>query len=484
MHFSAFFAVACYILILILIGVLSKKKNQTSSDFMIGSRKMSFWLTAFAAHASDMSSWIFMAYPAVIYTIGLFNVWTAIGLTIFMFINWQFVAKKLRLATECYNSLTLPSFFESRFADTSGLLRIFTVLISFGFYTIYISSGLVALGILLETLFGLPYIIGMTIGVFIIVPYLFIGGYITLAWTDLFQGIFLLLAIVFVPFYALIHIGGFPALSLAIAQKTEYMGILPDTSWKTILTIIFTMCSWGLGYFGQPHIVTKFMGIKNPEEIHKAKWVGISWQIVSLTAATLMGLIGIAFFAKTGPLIDSQLVFINMALALFPAFLSAFILCAILGATITVMDSQILVLSSNLTEDFYKKILRKGASSKELLIVSRISVLIVALIAYLIACQTKSTIYTLVSYAWYGLGASFGPVVLFGLYSKKANRIGAWAGLISGSLIAAIWPLINKTMPLDVPTLIPGFLISSFTIWAVSSITQYKNGKDVIGINE
>lgn len=440
---------------------------------------MNFWLTAVAAHASDMSSWIFMGYPAVIFAVGLFNVWVAVGLVLFMFLNWQFVAPRLRVMTEKYGSLTLSSFFESRFADTTGTLRIFTVFISFIYYSIYISALLVGLGLLLETLFGMSFLWGATVGVCIIVPYLFIGGYITLAWTDLFQAIFLLFVILFVPFYALPSVGGWKGVMKAMELKRDYQGAFPDLSVKSILSILFLISSWGLGYFGMPHVITKFMGINNVKEIPKSKWVGISWQIISLFAATLVGLIAIAFFARTS-VGDSQLVFINMTLQLLPPFFAAFILCAILGATITSMDSMILVLASNLTEDFYKKILRKNADSKELLLVSRVSIILVTGVAYLLAYQSKSTVYAIVEYAWYGLGASFGPLVLFSLYGKKTNRYGAWAGVVTGALLAGCWPLINPLFPLEIPTLIPGFLISSFTIWFISIITESKKSTDVI----
>ncbi len=472
---SSFLAFVFYIILLISIGFSYYKKGGSSTDFIIGSRKMNFWLTALAAHASDMSSWIFLGYPAVVFATGIYNAWLAVGLVIFMFLNWQFVAPKLRTMTEKYNSLTLPSFFESRFADVSGFLRIFTVIISFLFYIIYISSGLVGLGILLETLFNIQFIVGVTIGIFIIVPYLFIGGYVTLAWTDFYQGIFLICVIVLVPIVAMKHIGGFSAVIDGISIKTNLKNLIPDLSLTTIFGIFTSICGWGLGYFGQPHIITKFMGISNVKDMPKSKWIGISWQIISLLFATFIGLVGIAFFPAG--LIDNQLLFIKMVLDLFPYFISAFILCSVLGATITSMDSQVLVLASNLTEDFYKKILRKNASSLELLITSRLSIVFVAAISYCIAITTSSTIFNLVSYAWFGLGASFGPLVLFSLYYKKTNKFGAFGGLITGFIISAFWPLINRVIPIEIPTLIPGFIISSFTIFTVSLITQHERPK-------
>jgi SSS family solute:Na+ symporter len=468
-----FLAIFIYLTILVAIGVRSHLKHQTSNDFILGSRKMNFWLTALAAHASDMSSWIFMAYPAVIFATGLINVWVAIGLTFFMYLNWQFIAPKLREVTEQYNSMTLPSFFESRFHDTSGNLRIWTVIISLVYYTIYISALLLGLGILIQTLFGVHYLIGVILGIIIVIPYLFIGGYVTLAWTDLFQGIFLIFTIVLVPFCALPKIGGIEGLKQAISMKSNFQKALPELSFLSLFQIFSLITSWGLGYFGMPHILTKFMGIKNVKEMPKSKWVGISWQIISLAGATLVGLISIAYFSQSG-IIDDQLVFINMVRDLFSPFFAAFILCAILGTTITSMDSQILVLASNLTEDLYKKVIRKEATSKELLFVSRVSVLIVALAAFIIAVTTSSSIFSIVSYAWFGLGASFGPVVIFSLYVKKTTKQGAWAGIVSGAFISFFWPFINKFIPIEIPTLIPGFAISSFTIWVISSMTKKK----------
>ncbi len=463
---SAIFPVLLYTLILLAVGVASRKKRQTSNDFLLGSRKMNFWVTALAAHASDMSSWIFMAYPAVLFSFGMIKVWVAIGLSLFMFLNWQFVAPKIRIMTEKYESLTLSSFFESRFNDTSGAIRIFTAISSFIFYIVYISTGLVSLGLLMQTLFHIPYPIGVTIGVFIILPYLLIGGYITLAWTDLFQGLFLFVVILFVPFFMIYKMGGFEVLS-----HVKMAALIPDWKPATLLSIFFSMTSWGLGYFGQPHIVTKFMGIKNPKDIPKSKWVGMTWQLFSLLGATLIGLVGIVYFQNG--LADSQLVFINMVLDSFAPLLAVFILCAILGTTITCTDSQILVLVSNLTEDFYKKILRKNASSRELIIVSRINILVIAAITYVISLFTTSSIFDIVSYAWFGLGASFGPLVLFSLYSKQANKYGAWAGIIVGTTIAAVWPLINRLFSFEVPTLIPAFALSSLSIWLVSLATKH-----------
>lgn len=472
MHIEELIAVICYFIALFAIGFFSYRKHLSSTDFIIGNRSMNYWLTALAAHASDMSSWLFMGYPAVIFAGGLFNSWTAVGLIMFMFLNWQLIAPKIRVATEQYNSLTFSSFFESRLADTSGTIRVFTALMSLLFYTIYISAGLVGLGLLLETLFNLPYDWGILIGIFIVIPYVFMGGYLTLAWIDLFQGFFLMCVIIFVPFFVLKSVGGWSSVSEAITAKQLTMTLFPDFSTKTLLEILGMTAGWGLGYFGQPHIITKFMGIRNVHEIGKSKWIGMSWMVLSLSAATLVGLVGIAFF-KTG-LKNTELVFVDMVKNSFPPFFIGLILCAILAATINAMSSWVLVLSSSITEDFYKRIFNKTASSKELLVVARVGVVIVSLAAFVIAYGKISSIYSLVLYAWSGLGSSFGPLLLLSLYWKKITKYGAWGGVLSGGIVAAIWPYFNELFSLNIPSMIPGFSSSMFLIILISLATQTK----------
>ncbi len=233
---------------------------------------------------------------------------------------------------------------------------------------------------------------------------------------------------------------------------------------------------WGLGYFGQPHIVTKFMGIRNVHEIAKSKYIGMSWMVLSLTAATLVGLVSIAFFS--GRQIDSELVFIEMVKESFIPFFVGFILCAVLAATINAMSSQVLVLSSTITEDFYKRIFRKTASSKELLIVARVGVILVSLIAFIIAFGKFSSIYSLVLYAWSGLGSSFGPLLILSLYWKGINKYGAWAGILSGGIISASWPYFNHLFSINIPSMLPGFIMSFVLILAVSRLTQHKFAMD------
>lgn len=470
-------AIGVYILILLGIAILSYKRNQSSSDFIIGGRSLNYWLTALAAHASDMSSWLLMGYPAVIFVDGLSKAWVGIGLIVFMYFNWQFIAPKVRQATEKYNSMTLSTYFESRFNDTSGFIRIITALMLLLFYAIYISAGLIGLGLVIESIFGFNYHIGITVGICIVIPYLFIGGYRTLAWTDLFQGLFLMAICLLVPFYVTFaKLGNFHNVFATIRQFHVDLSFFPNFKPKTLFYIFSTFAGWGLGYFGQPHIITKFMGINDVKQMNKAKIVGMTWQIVTIASATLIGLVGIAYHQHH--LVNPELVFVNMVGDIFTPLLATFILCAILAATISTMDSQILVLASSLAEDLYKRMIHKNAKSRTIVLVSRISIFIVAFIAYLIAFSKFSSIFTLVSYAWYGLGATFGPILIMGLYTRMANKYGAFAGITAGGVIAGIWPLFNQLLKIDVPPIIPGFTISLILIWLVSFLTKRRVGKN------
>lgn len=455
-----------YFVVLLLIASLSYRKQKSDKDFLMGNRSLNFWLTALSAHASDMSSWLFLGYPALIFTTGLFSAWAAVGLTAFMFLNWQFVAPKIRTATEQMESLTLSSYFEARFSDTTGSIRLVSAAMSILFFTFYISSGLVGLGILVESLFNLHYLIGISIGLFIVMVYVFMGGYRTVAWIDLFQGFFLLGVIVFIPVYLILSYGGMAPIMTAVETKRLSTSLFPDFSMKTFWTILMTMAGWGLGYFGQPHIITKFMGIRKVEEMHKAKYVGISWQATALAAATLVGLIGVYVFPQG--LVNPEQVILNIVKTTLAPFFAGLVLCAILAATTNVMAAQILVVASNLSEDFYKRLFRKDATSNELLWVSRGSVVFISLVGFVIAFFKVSTIYQLVLYSWSGLGASFGPLLLLSLYVKNINKYGAFAGILSGGLIAAIWPYFDTLYNLEIPSLVPGFVFGAIAIQGVS----------------
>lgn len=456
-----------YFAILLAIGLISHKKQTTSADFIMGNRSLNFWLTALTAHASDMSSWLFMALPASLFLRGAPEIWIAFGLIAGMFLNWQFVAEKLRKETERLGAYTLSTFFERRFQDHTGVIRSITAVMTLLFMTVYLSSGLIAMGLLLEALFGINYYFGLSVASLVVVIYTFSGGFITVAWTDFCQGMFLLFSILIVPLIAFKHVGGWPAIAEVAHDLSISLHPIKEFSLTELVSILF-LASWGLGYFGQPHIVTKFMGIKHPSEIYKSKYFGMSWQILTLGAAAFVGLVSLAYFRHE--IVDPQLIFVELVKELFHPLAGGFILCGIIAANMSTMDSQLLVSASVLSEDIYKHMVHKKASQKSLLRASRLAIILVAALSLTIAFMKQSKIMDIVQYAWTGLGCSFGPLMLMALYSKSTTRSGAIAGIVTGGLVAALWPLVYPfTAPLEIPSMLPGFILSLLAIRLFSS---------------
>jgi sodium/proline symporter len=460
-----------YFAILLGIGLVTHKKQTTSADFIMGNRTLNFWLTALTAHASDMSAWLFMAFPAAIFVYGMQEIWIAIGLILGMYCNWQFVASRLRIETEKLHSYTLSSYFEKRFQDNSGIIRVLTAAMTLFFMTSYLSGGLIAMGYLFESLFGMNYYVGLSIATLVVVTYTFVGGFVTVAWTDFFQGIFLFFIIIIVAIISFFHVGGWAPIIEAANSWDLSLSPLPDLTLSNLVGILFT-ASWGLGYFGMPHIVTKFLGIKNASEIRKSKYLGMTWMILALGAAAWIGLIGLPFFQ--GTLENPELVFVDMVKQLFTPGLAGFILCGVIAANMSTMDSQILVCASVLSEDFYKQILKKSANPLKLLRASRAGVLITAAVSLYIAFNKSASVMEVVKYAWSGLGCSFGPLVLMSLYSQKANKYGAIAGIFVGGSVAALWPALNPHITtIDIPSMIPGFFSGLAAIYVVSYLTSH-----------
>lgn len=465
LYFTALFGVALSV----------RKKDATSSDILLGSRKLNFWVTAISAQASDMSSWLFMAFPMSIFIGGMPLAWTALSLVIGMYCTWTFIAPKLRTLTEAYNCYTLSSYFAKRYGDPKNYIRISSSLLLLLFMTFYLASGLIAIGFLFGSLFEMNYYVGISIACFVMLAYTFIGGYVSVAWADLFQGIFLLASIMIVPILALSHVGGIDQIYDAAKQANISLDMFSgDINYKDIL---FPLFGWGLGYFGMPHILVKFMGISSASELKKARNLGISWQILALGAAVSVGLIAIAFF-KNG--IDNpELVFVEMVKTLFHPMAAGIVMCGMLAATISTMDSQLLVGASTITEDLYKQLIAPKISSNREVFVFRMSVLVLSAIAFWIALGKNKTIMEVVYFAWAGLGCTFGPLLLASLYSKKPNYYGALSGILTGGITAAVWPtvngwLINQGFSCSIMSMLVAFPLSLVTIFTVSYLTKAK----------
>ena len=445
---------SAYLIAMLAIGFWAYKKTDNVDDYILGGRKMGPAVTALSVGASDMSGWLLLGLPGAVYVGGLGEAWIGIGLLVGAWLNWLFVAKRLRVYTQLTdNALTLPDFFEKRFNDKKGVLKLISALTILIFFTFYTSSGMVGGAILFEKVFGLDYSYALLIGSVIIVSYTFIGGFFAVSWTDFFQGCLMLIALLIVP--------------IAIFSSPENQQNLSklDPSMLSILnedmTVIglLSLLAWGLGYFGQPHILSRFMAIGDPKDLKVSRRIGMSWMLVSLLGALTVGLAGAVHFAGS-PLENSETVFIHLTQAAFNPWIGGLLIAAILSAIMSTIDSQLLVCSSVVTEDFYKKWLRPKASSNELMIIGRGSVIIVAVIAGIIAMNPQSSVLELVSYAWAGFGAAFGPVVLLALFWQGYSKAGAIFTILTGALTVIIWKQLKGGI-FDLYELLPAFVLAA-----------------------
>lgn len=461
---------------MLLIGLYAYKKSTSDvAGYMLGGRSLSPSVAALSAGASDMSGWMLMGLPGAMYISGLSSLWIAIGLVIGAFINYLVVAPRLRTYTEIANdSITLPDFFENRFNDKSRLLRIVSSVVIVVFFTLYTSSGVVAGGKLFESSFGLNYELGLYVTASVVVAYTLFGGFLAVSLTDFVQGCIMFVALVLVPVVAISEIGGLAEMQSTI--ETINPDLLNIFSGVSAIGIISAM-AWGLGYFGQPHIIVRFMAIRSVKEMPTARRIGMSWMIVSVIGAMATGLAGIAYVAKTGiKLDDAETVFIVLSQLLFSPLIAGFLLAAILAAIMSTISSQLLVTSSSLTGDFYQAFLHRDASEKQLVLVGRISVLLVALVAIYLAYDRDSSILSLVSNAWAGFGAAFGPVVIGCLYWKDMTRNGALVGMLSGAVTVLIWiyaPITigGQALSAVMYEIVPGFIVCSLAIYIVSKLS-------------
>ncbi len=466
---STLITFALYFLILLGIGCYFYRKSKNIEDYLLGGRGLGAWVTALSAQASDMSGWLLMGLPGAVFLYGPKKAWIAIGLFIGTCLNWKLIAKRLRVYTEKTNAITLPCFFEARFQDPSGLLRVVSAIIILIFFTIYVSPGLVAAGKLFDSMFDkITYRQAILIGGLIIVAYTFLGGFLAVCWTDLLQGSLMFVAILFIPIAAFFKTGGIHEIHLAMEAKKISAGLIPRNESIPVLAI-FSAMAWGLGYFGQPHILARFMGIKSIDKIPRAMTIAIVWVLISLTGAVLAGLIGIAIFDT---LDDKETVLIYMIGKLSP-WIGGILLAAILSAIMSTIDSQLLVCSSALTEDFYQKAIKKEASEKELIWIGRICVIIIFVIAFFLALNPESSILEIVAYSWGGFGAAFGPVILFSLFSRNTTWKAALAGMVVGAVVLILWK--HTDLSDYMYEIVPGFIANCLVIAIINHFEPQKN---------
>ena len=471
-----------YLLLILYLGVKAYRRTHDLGDYILGGRKLGSVVTALSVGASDMSGWLLLGLPGAIYLAGISEIWIGIGLVIGAYFNWFFVARPLRVfSQEANNSLTLPDYFENRFNDKSRILRVISAVVILVFFTFYTASGLVGGAILFENSFGLQYSTALLTGAFIIVAYTFVGGFLAVAWTDAIQALLMLAALLIAPLAVVSGAGG------ADVVIEQMLAVNPDsTSLFADITFIgfISLIAWGLGYVGQPHILARFMAAESPLKLVPARRIAMSWMIIVLIGSVSTGLAGIAFFVDE-PLANPETVFIALSQTLFNPWIAGIITAAILSAIMSTIDSQLLVSSSVISEDFYRVFVRKDASQKELLLVSRIAVIVIALMALAIASDRESCVLDLVSYAWAGFGAAFGPVIVFSLFWRNMTALSAVVGMVIGAVTVVVWSNISGGI-FELYEIVPGFLFASVAISVfkpeqnASTLTQYDDVKGML----
>lgn len=478
---------ALYLLIMVGIGLYFFFKNKNVSDYVLGGRSLNPWVAAMSAQASDMSGWLLLGLPGTAYV--LFGgtteaIWTAVGLAIGTYLNWLIVGKRLRQYTKVSgDAITLPEFFQNRFRDKSGLLKAISAVFIVIFFLFYTASMFSASAKLFKNVFGLPYTWALVIGVVIIILYTFLGGFLAVCWTDMIQGVLMFVALIVTPFVCIARLGGFEAVSTMIQELPNSFTLLPyQESGALNLALLVSSLAWGIGYFGQPHILPRFMAIRSAKEIRPARVIATIWVVITLGAAVVIGVLGKLLLPD---LADPESVFMTMTTTLYPAIIAGIMLTAVLAAIMSTADSQLLVTSSSITTDLYRGIINKNAGEKTVLWVSRIAVMVVSVIAALIVCvenpvegtllaKINESVFKLVAFAWAGFGAAFGPTVLLSLFWKRMTKWGALAGILTGGITACIWWLLDGGI-FDLYEIIPGFVFSLIAIVVVSMLTKVED---------
>ena len=465
-----------YLILILFLGIKAYRRTHSLDDYILGGRKLGAVVTALSVGASDMSGWLLLGLPGAIYLSGLSEVWIGIGLVLGAYCNWLFVSKRLRIYSQyANNSLTLPDYFENRFNDTTRVLRLVSAFVILLFFTFYTASGLVGGAILFENSFGLQYSTALISGGLIIVGYTFIGGFLAVAWTDAVQAVLMFLALLVAPTVVILNSGGtdvvWEQMQAVNPQSTELFSNM------TVIGFV-SLIAWGLGYFGQPHILARFMAVENPQKLVAARRIAMVWMVLVLFGSVATGLVGIAYFADN-PLENPETVFIALSQQLFNPWVAGIIIAAVLSAIMSTVDSQLLVSSSVISEDFYRVFVRPQASENELLMVSRGAVVAIALLAMVIASDRESKVLDLVSYAWAGFGAAFGPVIVFSLFWRSMTAASAIAGMIVGAVTVVVWSNLTGGL-FDLYEIVPGFALASVVIVIV---TMLKPASDSQALN-
>lgn len=471
MGIYGYIAIGLYFLTLLYIGKSSYNKNASMNEYLLDDRKLGPMVTALSAGASDMSGWMLLGLPGAIYATGIANIWIAIGLTVGAYFNYYYLAKRLRVYTEvAKDSITIPDFLENRFRDESKTLRIVSGLIILVFFTLYVSSGIIAGGKSFESFFGLPFYAGALLTLTIVVLYTFFGGFKAVCLTDAFQGSLMFIVLILIPIVAFSNLD-IPSNSSFFKEVTSLSPSHLDLFAGQTFLGVLGLLAWGFGYFGQPHIIVRFMAIRSSDELTQARRIGISWMALGLVGAVASGLIGYLYFNQQGvPLKDAETVFLKLGETLFHPFIVGIIVSAVLAAVMSTISSQLLVSSSSVTKDFILAFYKKEVSMETQVAIGRYAVVVVALVATLIAFLSTDTVLGVVGNAWAGFGASFGPVLLFSLYRKDLTALGALAGMLTGGITVLLWIVLG--LGSIVYEILPGVVASTIALFVISHWTN------------
>ena len=469
-----------YLILMVIIGALSCKKTETLSGYLLGGRGIGSWVTALSAQASDMSGWLLMGLPGAIFLGGMGDAWVAIGLAIGTLLNWLLVAPRLRVYTEKTDALTLSTYFAKRFKDPTGALRVISALIILLFFTIYAASGLVAAGKLFNSMLNMNYKVAVVVGAVVVLAYTLLGGYLAVCWTDLVQGTLMFIAIIVVPLVALNGTGG-GINSVVEACSAKGLHLFPGEGSSLTWLGIVSCAVWGLGYFGQPHILSRFMSIKDVKLFPRTTTIAMVWVVISLFGAVAVALTAMPIYQGL-PKDESETIFIKLISDFFNPWIGGVLLAAIMAAIMSTIDSQLLVTTSALTEDFYRRVVRRDATIKESVWVSRGFVVVITIAAAFMALFPSDNIFNIVKFAWGGFGAAFGPVVIMSLYSKNTTWKSALAGMLAGTAVMLVWYFLglNKYMY----EILPGFIANFVVILIVNAIVKQDDQEIIKGFEE
>lgn len=491
-------AMLIYMAVVVAIGIVfAKQANKSSENYFLGGRSLGPWITAMSAEASDMSGWLLMGLPGVAYWCGLADAaWTAIGLAIGTYFNWLIVSKRLRrYSVRANNAITLPEFFSNRFREKNKVIMTISAGFILIFFTVYAASCFVTCGKLFSTLFGAPYIAMMLVGAAFVLLYTLLGGFLAESASDFMQGVVMIVALSVIVIISTVQAGGIGAVmenAKNIPGFLEFFGLATPTvneageqlvlfgkplfgePTKYGLLKICSMMAWGLGYFGMPQVLLRFMAIRDEKELARSRRIAMVWVVISLAVAVFIGIVGRQLYPTTHLTASAaENIFITLATSSLPAILAGFVMAGILAATISSSDSYLLIAASAVAKNVYQGVIKKKASDKQVMLVSRITLLVIALIAIIIALDEQSVIFKVVSFAWAGFGATFGPLMLFSLFWKRINRPGAIAGMISGAAMVFLWKLVISKLGgvFAIYELLPAFIVSSLCIVIVSLLT-------------